>query len=142
MKRLIVWLVAVSALTMPVLAKRAMPRNVEPAVGGGVRYEASHRLPRVGLIEAWDEQSGKKLWEQKVYEVKIDPNLEEDVQWDFISRLRLQGNELLITTESGKAYTLDVTTRKVTEIRPVLQLQDERKNPLKIPYKPSFERIQ
>ena len=117
MKRYIVWCAAlVMLLAGPVYAKRDMPKKVDPVVGGGIRYEAPNRLSCVVVIEARDEKTGEKLWERIVYEVKIDPKLEEDVQWDFITRLRLQGNDLFITTESHREYKLDVKTRKVEEI--------------------------
>ena len=118
MKRIIACLVAVSALlALPAYAKREIAKKVVPVVRGGIRYEAPNRPSRVVVIEAWDEKTREKLWERIVYEVKIDPKIEEDVQWDFIARLRLEGNDLFVTTESHRQYKVDVKTRKVEEIK-------------------------
>jgi hypothetical protein len=103
-------------------AKREDPKKVEPVTKAGIRYEAPNKPSRVVLVEAWDENSGKKLWERIVYEVKVDPKLEEDVQWDFITRLSFDGDKLLITTESHQQYRLDVKTRKVEKIEKVFAI--------------------
>ena len=108
-------LLVLAAVT--VHAKREAPKKVEPVAKAGIRYEAPNNLSRTGMVEAWDEKSGKKLWERIVYEVKIDPALEEDVQWDFIARLKLDGDTLLVTAESGQEYRLNLKTRKVEKVK-------------------------
>jgi hypothetical protein len=86
---------------------------VAPVVHQGVKYVAPNDNGRQGRIEARNEKTGEKLWDAVIYTVKIDPNLEEDVQWVFISALELRDNTLVITNEKGDRYLLDLTTRKV-----------------------------
>ena len=103
----------IALLTLTAYARRDLPTKVDPVTGDGIQYEAPNRLTRVVVVEAWDETSHKLLWEQTVYEMKIDPELEEDVQWDFIKTLQLDGNTLIIATESRRAFRLNVKTREI-----------------------------
>jgi hypothetical protein len=62
---------------------------------------------------ASDLRSGKTVWDTKVFEIEIDPKLEEDVQWVFITELKLAGNALRIKDEKSRCYNLDLITKKV-----------------------------
>ncbi len=94
-------------------AKRMAPKPVKPVVHDGVKYVVPLDNGRVGKIIAQDEQTGKRLWETVVYKVKIDPNLEEDVQWVFVSGLAICDGKLSVTNEKKEQYTVDLKTRKV-----------------------------
>ena len=48
-----------------------------------------------------------------IYTVKIDPNLEEDVQWVFITELAIRDNTLFVTNEKNEHFTLDLKTKRV-----------------------------
>src|SRR5258708_4030822 len=48
-------------------AKRRAPKPVPPLVHEGVEYRAPHA--RMGIVEAVDRASGRKLWETRVYVV-------------------------------------------------------------------------
>jgi hypothetical protein len=98
-------------------AKRAAPKPVTPVVYKGVEYVASNKDGRKGKIEARDEKTGKKLWDIVIYTTKIDPNLEEDVQWVFITGLSLHGNSLLVTNEKGDQYNLNLKTKTVEKVK-------------------------
>ncbi|HEY5892563.1 MAG TPA: hypothetical protein VIT91_04970 [Chthoniobacterales bacterium] len=100
--------------THPVLARRAEPKSVEPVVIGSVRYSVSSSRKLMGFVIAVDVFSGKELWRQRIYRVPINPFLERDAQWVFITSLARRGQTLLIGNERGKYYTLDLITRKVT----------------------------
>jgi hypothetical protein len=73
-------------LLLPQLAsaKRIAPAKMDPVVHGGIRYVAPNDDARRGYIEAWNVGTNKKLWELTLFTNRIDPNLEEDVQWVFI----------------------------------------------------------
>lgn len=94
-------------------AKRAAPEPVSPVVRNGVRYSAPNDNGRVGHVVASDDQSGKTLWDITIFEVQIDPKLEEDVKWVFITDLKLVGNALRIEDEKSRCYKVDLTTKKV-----------------------------
>ena len=96
-------------------AKRIAPVNVAPVIYEGIRYVAPNDDGRRGYIEAWNVGTNKKLWELTIFTNGIDPNLEEDVQWVFIKALNIQDGRLMVTSERGKTYQVDVNTKAITQ---------------------------
>ena len=96
-------------------AKRAAPATVEPVTYDGIRYVAPNDDGRRAYIEAWDIQTNKKLWNLTVFTNRIDPKLEEDVQWVFIDKLNLRDGTLLVTSERGNTYQIDLKTKVITQ---------------------------
>jgi len=94
-------------------AKRAAPKPVSPVVRNGVKYSAPNDNGRIGYVVASDVRSGATLWDIKVFEVQIDPKLEEDVQWVFIADLKLDGNTLRVKDEKSRCYNLNLSTKTV-----------------------------
>jgi len=97
-------------------AKRLGPKPVTPVVHDGVKYLAPNNNGREGRLEARKVDTGEKLWDAVIYAVKIDPNLEEDVQWVFITALEINGDKLHVTNGKNEEYTLDLKTRKVEKV--------------------------
>ena len=106
-------------LSLPLASvKRAAPLKVEPVIHQGVRYIAPNDDGRRAYIEASDVQTNKKLWELTVFTNRIDPKLEEDVQWVFIDKLSVQDDTLVVTSERGRTYQIDLKTKTVTQSDP------------------------
>src|SRR6266446_6216181 len=118
MSRFVLFFVAV-ALFLPslALAKRVAPEKVEPAIYQGVRYIAPNDDGRRGYIEARDVQSNKKLWDLTIFMNRIDPTLEEDVQWVFINALNIRDGALVVTSERDKIYRVDLKTKTVRQFQ-------------------------
>ena len=116
MSRFVLIFIAV-ALLVPslVLAKRVAPARVEPVVYQGIRYIAPNDDGRRAYIEAWDVQINKKLWDLTIFKNRIDPTLEQDVQWVFIKELNIRDGALVVTSERDKIYRVDLKTKTVTE---------------------------
>jgi hypothetical protein len=81
----------------------------------GIRYVAPNDDGRRAYIEAWDVQTNKKLWNLTVFINRIDPKLEEDVQWVFINKLSVRDGTLLVTSERGNTYQIDLKTKVITQ---------------------------
>src|SRR5262245_44347438 len=96
-------------------AKRIAPMKVEPVIYRGVRYVAPNDDGRRGYIEAWNVGTNKKLWELTIFTNRIDPNLEEDVQSMFIKTLNIRDGKLVVTSERGTTYQVDVNTKEITQ---------------------------
>ena len=111
-----------AAALLPCLAcaKRTAPAIVAPVIHEGIRYVASNDDGRRALIEAWDVQTNKKLWELTVFTNRIDPTLEEDVQWVFIKALSVEDGVLLVTSENARKYQIDLKTKAIKESEPRL----------------------
>ena len=88
-----------------------------PVVHDGVKYLAPNANGREGKVEARSEKTGEKLWDAVIYTVTIDPNLEQDVQWVFITELAVRDGKLLVTNEKGERYVVDLKTRKVEKVK-------------------------
>jgi hypothetical protein len=64
-------------------------------------------------VVAADASSGKVLWRVKVFHTHIKFWVEEDVQWVFITNLKLVGNSLLVRDETPRCYAVDLTKKQV-----------------------------
>jgi hypothetical protein len=105
------------------LAKRSPPAEVPPVVDGNFCYEVPHGgfgdpptpCGQIGgCVVAYDNTTGALLWSVKVYSISYDPDLEEDVQWVFITCLSLKNGQLLVTNERGSHFAIDPATQQVT----------------------------
>jgi hypothetical protein len=116
MSRFVLVFVAL-ALLLPslALAKRVAPAKVEPVIYQGVRYIAPNDDGRRAYIEARDVQTNKKLWDLTIFTNRIDPTLEEDVQWVFIKALNIRDGALVVTPERDKIYRVDLKTKTVRQ---------------------------
>jgi outer membrane protein assembly factor BamB len=112
-------LVVLAAMTLlwptSAFAKRRAPSPVPPVVWQGVEYRAPLGVEQMGHVQAVELSSGRKLWETKVYHAWIIPMHleEEDVQWVFISSMKVEGDKLLVGNENGKSFRLDLKTGRV-----------------------------
>lgn len=100
---------------------RLPPPKVPPVVRDGVRYaqaESGHDvgLDQVGgVLVASDADSGKRLWTLSVYGNPIDAKKEADAQWVFFKSMAFdRSGRLRIENEAGRAFLVDVKTRKVS----------------------------
>ena len=122
---LAVHLVLMCAVVAPssAVASRLPPAEVPPVVDGNVRYEAppggfgnpDNPCGQVGgCVVVYDNTTGALLWSVKVYCISYDPNLEEDVQWVFISSLALKNGQLLVSNERGSHFAINPATQQVS----------------------------
>jgi len=98
--------------------EKLLPENIA-IIDNGIKYIPNSYYDstkgRTFYIEAWDIMSGKKLWEQKIYEIKYNLSLEQDVQDVFITSLRIEKGKLIIKNEKDEEYTLDLNTKEVEQ---------------------------
>lgn len=85
--------------------KRVAAPEVKPVIYKGVKFIVSANM---GYVEAWDVEPNKKIWEKKVYDVIIDPDLEADVQWVFIKSMRIVNNELVVINERENKFIIAI----------------------------------
>jgi len=97
-----------------VFAERSEPAKVQPVTHQGIEYRAPHE--KMGVVEAWDNATGKMLWDTKVYTVNYDPKMEKDVQDIFITKLEIKDDQLIVTNESQNRYSIDVKTQEVKKL--------------------------
>jgi outer membrane protein assembly factor BamB len=110
--KLLTTFVVLPILAVSVLAKRVPPKPVSPVISDGIRY-STEGDGRDQYVVAGDTSSGNELWRGKVFHNRIKFWREEDVQWVFITDLKLVDNSLLIRDERSRCYSVDLTTRQV-----------------------------
>ena len=103
---------AIALLAGPLFAKRAAPEPVAPVSYRAIKYSAPNDDGRIGYVQASDSV-GKRLFRINVFETKIDLSLEEDVQWIFITGLKVVGNSLWVRDEKSRCYSINLDTKAV-----------------------------
>jgi hypothetical protein len=101
---------------------RPPPPDVAPVEIDGVVYAQVLNARKLGLpnafgyLKAEDSKTGTRQWVQKVYEIKINPADETDVQEVYFrSLVRVPGRRALrIENEAGAKFVVDLDTRQVT----------------------------
>ena len=113
-------MVAALVVCLPLISfgKRAAPKAVEPALTQSLRIVAPLDDGRVARIQVFDRADGRLLWSLMVFENKMQPGLEEDVQWRFIKSLKVTGDSLEVVAEDGASYRVNLTTRQVEPLSP------------------------
>jgi hypothetical protein len=115
MMRLTLLVCVMAFLPCLAAARRIPPAKVEPVVYEGIPYVAPNDDGRRAYIEAWDVQTNRKLWSLTVFTNRIDPKLEEDIQWVFINGLSLHDGTLIVTPERGNTYQVDLRSKAITQ---------------------------
>jgi len=102
-------------------ADRLSPPDVPWVERDGIRYSQATDGRAVGaetadgVLVATDISSGKRLWIMNVYHTRIDPMLEEDVQWNYFESMAFDADgRLKITKETGQVFLVDVKNRTVS----------------------------
>ena len=88
------------------LAKKNKPPKIAPLLYRGIKFVAPNTVKEMGYVQAWDVETGKKVWEKKAYNViKIPFFFEEDV---FIISLSVEDGKLAVGNEKGNEYKIDI----------------------------------
>lgn len=87
-------------------AKRSAPAPVKPVTHKGLRYEAPHwafenkaMKQNGGYIRVVNTKSGKQVCLTQVYATHYEKRLEQDVQDNFITELKVEKGKLVISSE-------------------------------------------
>lgn len=99
-------------LATTVSAKRVPPKPVTPVVSEGIRYSADGD-GRNQYVVAEDAATGRSLWKVKVFHTRIRFWVEEDVQWVFITHLKVMNESLIVRDERARCYSVDLKERNV-----------------------------
>lgn len=110
------FLVLLVLMPCVVQAKRAAPPKIDPVVSGGVRYVVPNDNGRKAYVQARDLKTNKLLWESTIFRNVIDPLMEEDVQCIYIRSMTLKDAELVLGSEDGRIFILNLKTRSVEKI--------------------------
>ena len=76
----------------------------------------------------WPELEDKELWRVKVFHTRIKFWMEEDVQWVFITDLKLADEVLLVRDEKARCYAIDIATKHRVRKTPCESAFPEKKS--------------
>ena len=104
---------------------RGPPTIVPDIVRDGVRYtegdaDRDPGLPQAtGMLVAYDDFSGKRLWTLAVYSEGADAKKAPDARWIFFTRMTFDPDgQLRIVNEAGEAFLVDVRRHAATLVPP------------------------
>ena len=88
-------------------AKRLAPTLVKPISNAGLRFEAlpwasdnSKMKQNGGFVRVVNTRNNLPICTRQVYETKYDKDLEQDVQDNFITGLKIENSHLIISSEN------------------------------------------
>ena len=126
------------------LAKHVAPRTIEAVVHQGMRYVVPNDNGLRAYVEAWDIQTGRKVWSKTIFRhwyVPIPFGRTECMCYEYVTSMALQTNLSIFTSERGRDYTLDIRTQAIRQIkakRPNQTLQRTGHSGDRVPLELSF----
>src|SRR5881394_297714 len=98
----------------PALAKHGAPPSLESVVYEGVRYVLPNYNGLRAYVEAWDVQSGRRLWTRTIFRrwyVPLPFVGTECMHYEYVTSMELRTNQIVFRSERGKDYVLDPRKR-------------------------------
>jgi len=122
-------LIAVVGASRAAYAKRGPAPVLPPLTVNGVRYSVSgghvEKEPVSAVVlHAVDRSSGHPVWEATLYEIKLNPPLETDVQDVYVTSMQVVDDVLEVANEAGDTIKVDLATGKVIEGDGLVYYQD------------------
>lgn len=89
------------------------PALIPSIIYKDIKIAAENSSPEnMGIVKAFNANNNELIWSTKVYQVIIDPDIEDDTQWVFISEMKIDGDKLIVVNEKKETYILDPETGK------------------------------
>gem|GEM_PF-2736181 len=128
------WLFTFFLFVGPIWAKRQPPPFIGPVDDGIYRFVLrensqpnKHDVYKGGHVEGYLKATGQKLWERYLYKVRLDKDVERDIQDVFIKKMYLdKPDRLILQNERGEWFVLERRTGALLQVANFLQLSDEK----------------
>jgi hypothetical protein len=104
--------IVLALVALSAQAKRIPSKPAAPVTSGGLIYSASGDGVDQYVV-AKDVSSGRELWKVKVVHNHIRFWMEPDVQFVYITNLKLMGNSLFVLDERSRCYSIDLAKKRV-----------------------------
>jgi hypothetical protein len=102
------------SLVLTATAKIAPLEPVPPVESNGVRYSADREATDQYIV-ATEIATRKQLWRVRVVHTHIRFWKEADVQWVFITNLKLVNDALLVRDSRARCYSVIVKNHRVSK---------------------------
>lgn len=104
----------------PLFAKRANIEYPDKIIIENIEYKASYEMGNLfqkAYIEARNIETDKIIWKKEIYQITLNPIMEQDVQWVMIVKVEMKDNKLIISNEKEQKFLLDLETLEVEKIK-------------------------
>jgi hypothetical protein len=99
-------------------AKHVAPPKIQSIMNNGVRYVVPNDKGLRAYVEAWDVRTGRKLWAKTIFtRWYIPPFGTECMHYEYLASMTLVKDELVLTSQRGRTYSLDIHTRAVRRMK-------------------------
>jgi hypothetical protein len=99
-------------------AKHVAPPEIQSITNNGVRYVVPNDKGLRAYVEALDVQTGRKLWAKTIFtHWYIPPFGTECMRYEYLASMTLVKDELVLTSERGRIYALDIQTKAVRRMK-------------------------
>lgn len=89
--------------------KRGPIEVAKPIQYKGLEYQAHEDPEKMGIVTVVDHITNKEVGRLRIYKPFIWPFLEKDVQWVFITDMKINWPFLYVVNEKGKKYSLNIS---------------------------------
>ncbi|MFH0854755.1 MAG: hypothetical protein V1891_04690 [bacterium] len=122
MKTKIISILLLTLFIFPSLlfAKRANIEYPDKIIIKNIEYKASYEMGNLfqkAYIEARNIETDKIIWKKEIYQITLNPIMEQDVQWVMIIKVEMEDNKLLISNENEQNFLLDLETLEIEKIK-------------------------
>jgi hypothetical protein len=134
MKKMTLWIL-IFCLMSPslILAKRGPKPEIQPIIYEGIEYRVEYSKHNIAILQkdhkdkrgSWVTRaevmaiyatSQKEQWRETIYQNPYDLNLEDDVQWLFVKKMRLEHHKgwsaIIATDENGQDHEVVIKGEK------------------------------
>ena len=100
------------------VAKHPAPPQIPALTNNGVRYVVPNDKGLRAYVEAWDGQTGKKLWAKTIFRhYYIPPFGTECMHFEYLRSMVLQDGTLILTSDRERTFSLDTRSRAVRRFK-------------------------
>jgi len=85
-------------------------------ISGEIKIIAPNTPEKMGYIEVWNRETKEILWQKKAYTVFINPMMEPDAQWKFITWIESTGDGNVLILDEDKKQHIVVPPKEIAEI--------------------------
>jgi len=83
-----------------------------------VRYVVPNDKGLRAYVEAWDVQSGRKLWSKTIFRhYYVQPFGNECMHFEYLRSIVLQDGTLILTSDRERTFSLDTRSRAVRRLK-------------------------
>jgi len=107
-------------LLTPLVAhgKHVAPPEIQSITNNGIRYVVPNDKGLRAYVEAWDVQTGGKLWAKTIFtHWYIPPFGTECMHYEYLTSMTFVKDDLVLTSERGGIYALDIHARAVRRMK-------------------------